>query len=511
MRNNSTNSERIARNTIFLYIRMLLIMGVTLYTSRIILFTLGIVDFGIFNVVAGMASMFAFFSSSLSNVTQRFLNIEYGRKKMDSAKKVFNISAFIYFFLSLGVVLIAEIVGIWLIYHKLNIPQERLIAAIWVFQSMIFSLFFTLNGIVFQSVLIAHENMIVYAYIGLLEAAGRLAIAFIIGNMGSDRLILYAILFMFLSVSIQLFYAVYCQLHYSECQYKFVWDKRLFVKMFKFAGWNGFGTAVFAINFQGINILLNIFFGPIVNASKAVASQVDAAVNNFTMNFYTAVRPQIIKSYAAKEYKYFINLLFFSSRYAYYLMLALCIPIWFRIDTILLFWLKTPPEYSASFVQWVLLYSLINTLTNPFWTAIQATGHLKKYCLIGGCIFLSAFPISYLLLQKWSEPVLVFQVLTFVRLVYVFVVILIVRQYVAFPFRDYVCNVIFPILKVSVISISVACIVNRWVPMGIGGFLLACVTLFGITISTIYMVGISQSERAFIHKKIKTLYDKKDY
>ena len=300
--------QRLAKNTIFLYIRMLLVMGVTLYTSRVILAVLGVVDFGIFNVIAGMTLMFAFFQSSLSNVTQRFLNFEYGKGNITESRRIFNISALVYFYLSVATVVVAEIVGIWLIYSKLNIPPERLFAAMWTFQTVVVSLFFTLNGIVFTSVIIARENMRLYAFVGLFEACGRLLIAYLIGWAGVDKLILYSTLYALLSISLQVFYAFYCRRHYAECKYQYIWDKKLFMDMLKFAGWNGFGTAVYAINFQGINILLNIFFGPAINAAKAVASQVESAVNNFTTNFYTAVRPQIIKSYAAKDYGYFIKL-----------------------------------------------------------------------------------------------------------------------------------------------------------------------------------------------------------
>lgn len=484
---------------------MLLVMGVALYTSRVILSALGFVDFGIFNVIAGMTTMFAFFQSSLSNVTQRFLNYEYGRNDLQGASKIFNISALIYFFLSILVLVVGEIVGLWLIYHKLNIPPERFTASLWVFQATIISLFITINGIVFHSTLIARENMKMYAYIGLFEAFGRLGIAFLITTATMDKLIVYSVLFLMLSASTQIFCAIYCKRLYRESEYKFIWDKKIFYEMFKFAGWNGVGTAVFAINFQGINILLNIFFGPVVNAAKAISSQVDSAVNNFTMNFYTAVRPQIIKSYAAGNYRYFIELIFSSSRYACFLMLLLCIPICFRIEYILTIWLKDIPEYSAVFIIWVLIYSLINTLTNPFWTAIQAVGKLKKYCLIGGTVFLSAFPFSYALLKIYPNPIIVFQVLAVVRLVYVFVVVYIVRQYIDFSIRSYIKDVLFPVLLVAVVSISCSYVVNRIIPDSFIGFLLACTSLGFISIATIYLIGITHEERIFLREKIKSM------
>jgi O-antigen/teichoic acid export membrane protein len=487
---------------------MLLVMGVSLYTSRVILAALGVIDFGIFNVVAGMTTMFAFFQSSLSNATQRFLNFELGKNNIDQAQNIFNISSLIYFCLSIGVAIIAEIVGLWLIYHKLNIPPERLSATIWVFHATVISLFVTLNAIVFQSVLIARENMKVYAYIGLFEALGRLSIALAISYSSVDKLILYSILFTVLSISVQLLYAAYCKTHYEECKYRFYWNRQVFSKMFSFVGWNGVGTAVYAINFQGINIVLNIFFGPVVNAARAVSAQVETAVNNFTSNFYTAVRPQIIKSYAAEDYTYFTQLMFSSGRYAFYLMLVLCIPIQFRIDEILVLWLGEPPLYSGAFVHWVLIYSAINVLTNPFWTAIQAIGHLKKYCLLGGVVFLSAFPISYLLLLRWENPILVFIVLAIVRFIYVFVTMFIIREYVDFSIRKYLKQVIYPISFVSAISVVVCYGINILLPHGILYLVIACVLFPCITMFTIYTIGISSQERAFVQDKIVSVLRK---
>ncbi len=496
-------SQRIAKNTLFLYIRMLLIMGVTLYTSRVILSTLGIIDFGIFNVVAGTTLMFAFFQSSLSNVTQRFLNFEYGKNNFLEVRRIFNISALIYFYLSLAVILIAEIVGTLLIYSKLNIPPERLAAAFWAFQTTILSLFFTLNGIVFNSVIIARENMKLFAYLGLLEACGKLVIAYLIGCAGMDKLILYATLYALLSISVQIFYMLYCRHYFAECKYQYVWDRGLFVSMLKFAGWNGFGTAVYAINFQGINILLNIYFGPVVNAAKAIASQVEMGVNNFTTNFFTAVRPQIIKSYAAKDYDYFIKLIFYSSRYSFYLILVLCIPIQLRIDDILSVWLKTPPDYAASFIHWVLIYSAINVLTNPFWTAIQAVGQMKKYCLVGGLVFLSAFPLTLLLFHYWKNPLLAFQVLAVTRLIYVGIIVWIVHEYISFSFTSYITKVVYPIIRVCFVCVTVCCIVNTWFPEGILNLIICSVLYPLITLITICCLGMSKTERDFIYCKLK--------
>ena len=296
MTDTAANNRRIAKNTVFLYFRMLITMLVALYTSRVILDSLGIVDFGIYNVVGGMVTMFAFFSSSLSNATQRFLNFKLGENDSEGTNRVFNLSLLIYFIISIVVLIAAEIIGLWLLYNKLVIPPERMDAAFWVMQATIVSLFVTLNGIVFNSMLIAKENMKIYAYIGIIEACAKLAIAFAIAYTPFDKLKIYSVLLLAVTVCIQSFYAIVCYRKYAESRFKPYWDRTLFTEMFKFAGWNGFSTLIWAINDQGSTILLNIFFGPAVNAAKGVANQVNGAVSQFTNNFFTAVRPQIVKS-----------------------------------------------------------------------------------------------------------------------------------------------------------------------------------------------------------------------
>lgn len=495
------NNTRIAKNTIFLYIRMLLIMVVTLYTSRILLNILGIEDYGIYNVVGGMVTMFAFFSSSLSNVTQRFFNFELGKGNIEKVRNIFNISVLIYLLISLITFVLLEIIGLWLIYHKLVIPVDRLGASLWVFQATAISLFFTLNGIVYNSVLIARENMRIYAYIGLAEALSRLAIAMILSYLNCDKLKLYAILLLVVTVSIQFCFYFSCK-KYPECKYHFFWKKEIFEDMFKFASWNTFGTAVWAINEQGINVLLNMFFGPVVNASKGISSQVNSAINNFGMNFFTAVRPQIVKSYANQNIAYFLKLVFNSSRYSFFLLLLVSLPLLFRTDYILYLWLGQIPEFASSFVLWIIIYSLINVLTNPLWSAIQAIGKLKKYCLVGSSVYLTAFPVGYIFLMQGYNPVIVFKVLVIVRLIYLFVIIKIVSDYVSFSFRDYFSLVFVPILRVTVPIALLARWINSFFAQDFLSLLEVVLVFFLMGFLIIYWGGMTSEERLFVRNKI---------
>ncbi len=508
MTNNSANSKRIAKNTLMLYIRMLLVMAVALYTSRVILQSLGVVDYGLYNVIGGMTLMFGFFQSSLSNATQRYLNVELGRNDPEGVNRIFSLSQLIYFAMSILVVIIAEIIGLWFIYNKLTIPPDRLDAALWVFHTTVISLFFTLNGIVYNSMLIANENMKAYAYLGIIEVVLKLLIAFALFYSPFDRLKLYSVLFLLVTLSVQSFYAVTCLRKYKEAHFHFYWNKQIFREMFAFMGWNTMGTAAWALNFQGINILFNIFFGPVVNAANGIASQVNSAVTKFSMNFYTAVQPQIVKSYAVGDYDYFRSLIYNSSRYSFYLMWLLCLPLMLRIDYILELWLGNVPESTNQFVIWTLIFSLVNTLTNPFWMAIQAVGKLKRYVIVGSCVFFLAFPIA-LLFFKFDRPAITaLQILAVIRGIYLLTVIIITNKYVNIEIKKYIQRTIFPIVKVSAISLFTMLLFNHILPQNFIYLTIAVVVSIVITLAAIYFVGITKSEKSLVTSKLNSLCKK---
>lgn len=509
MTDTAANNRRIAKNTIFLYFRMLITMLVALYTSRVILDSLGIVDFGIYNVVGGMVTMFAFFSSSLSNATQRFLNFKLGENDAEGTNHVFNLSLLIYFIISFVVLIAAEIIGLWLLYNKLVIPPERMDAAFWVMQATIISLFITLNGIVFNSMLIAKENMKIYAYIGIIEACAKLAIAFAIAYTPFDKLKMYSVLLLAVTFCIQSFYAIVCYRKYAECKFKPHWDRTLFTEMFKFAGWNGFSTLIWAINDQGSSILLNIFFGPAVNAAKGVANQVNGAVSQFTNNFFTAVRPQIVKSYASGEITYFRQLIFNSTRFSIYLMLLLCLPIIYKSEYILGLWLVDVPEYAPGFVNLILCYSLVFTLTCPWWAAIQAIGKLKKYILVGDTIYLMAFPASLICLYHGAEPTVVFKSLIIARLIYSVAVIRITASYIPFSYKEFFKTTVFPIIKVTLASFFCIYFVNRLFQDTFAELIAFVAASIICTSAIIFLLGLKQNERRQTINKIKRLLHSK--
>ena len=507
MSNNSSSNKRIAKNTGFLYIRMLLLMFVSFFTSRVVLDKLGIVDFGIHNVVGGLASMFVFFRSSLSNVTQRYLNIELGKGDEDAAQTTFCQHQTLYIFMMIAVVALAETIGLWFVYHKLNIPAERFEAALWVYQFTIISLAMTILSIVYESAIIAHEDMKIYSYVGIYEGVAKLVIAYIISIIPYDRLITYSFLLKVVSISVILYYIYYCSKHYRECHFHFVWSKKKIHEAFAMISWNTIGTAVWAINDQGINVLLNLFFGPAVNAARGVAFQINNAINNFGNNFYVAVRPQLVKSYASQNFDYLYKLFFSSSKFSVYLLWIFCLPVSLCIDTILSLWLKEVPPHTNHFTILILAYSMVNILNNPIWSLALAIGKLKWYILIGSGVFLMSFPISYICLKIGCSPESVFIVNILVRMIYICVVINILKRYIPISIKRYMSDVIVPVLLVVSISGLSSWICSISLPNTLLNQLFICVLCWGATAICILTIGLQKGERtllyATVNKKLK--------
>ncbi len=502
-----SKSKRIAKNTLFLYMRMLFLMVVTLFTSRVLLDKLGIEDFGIYNVVGGLAVMFIFFRSSLSNATQRFLNVALGKGDAAGAAQVFAQHFTLYAVVALLVIVVGETVGLWFVYDKLVIPADRLAAAVWVYQFTLVSLCSTLVGIVYDSTIIAHEDMNVYSYVGIFEGLAKLGIAYAISMSPFDRLTTYGLLLMFLALSIQCFYAFYCSRHYAECRVRLVWDKKLLKDTSSIVGWNTVGTAVYAVNDSGVNILLNLFFGPAVNAARAVSFQVSNAVNGFASNFFVSVRPQIVKSYASGDNEYLMKLFYNSSKFSFFLLWMFCLPLFFTINPILHLWLKQVPEYTDVFTIWILAYSLVNVLNNPVWAVALAVGRLKKYISVGSGVFLMVFPLAYAALKLGATPVAVFVIMFAVRLCYLVVVLNIIREYVDFSFRRYLVRVIRPVFLVVAVSSSAAFLLHYVLPQSLLSTFVFIAAAVVIAVMCVGFIGLSKAERGycldFIRKKLR--------
>lgn len=393
------NSRVLAKNTLLLYFRQILIMAVSLYTARVVLAVLGAEDFGIYNVVAGVVTMFGFLGGAMASSSQRYFSYDLGKKDLKHLEITFSVTFQIYLLIALVVFLFVETAGLWFLNTKLVIPSNRLIAANWIFQAAIISFLLTLITTPFMAIIIAHENMTVYAYVSIVEVALKLGIVVLLKYLPYDKLIVYGILLSLVSFINTAIYRFYCHKHYSECKVRFICDGKLFKEIIAYSGWNLFGNLAAIFKNQGINILLNFHFGAIVNAARGIAGQVNSAVMSFSNNFSTALRPQVIKTYAANQKEDTMRLVFRGCKFTFFLMYIFTLPLCLEMKSILSLWLKNPPEYAIVFTQLVLIDALIDSISYPLMTLAQATGKIRLYQAVVGGILLLNLPVSYVALR----------------------------------------------------------------------------------------------------------------
>lgn len=497
----------IAKNTLFLYLRMLVTLCVTLYTSRVVIEALGVTDYGIYNLVAGVSTSFVFFSAALSVSTQRFLNYEMGRGDSVRVGRIFSMSLEIFAALALLVLVVGVAVGDWLVTDKLVIPQSKRPEALVVLYAMVGSLALMLVASVYESVLIARENMKLYAYLGVTDALAKLGIAFAVMYL-PHKLVTYAVLMVVAQLVPYCIMAVYCLRRYPESRPRRYWDRTTFLEMFGFTGWNMYGSVIWMVNEQGITVLLNLFFGPVVNAARGVATSVNNAINNFSTQFFTAVRPQLVKRYAAGHIDSLVSLIFGSTKFTLYLLWLLCFPVMLRVDYILHIWLKEVPDWSGPFVVWTLAYTMVNSLNNPTYTAVSATGRLRRTVLIGSNLFLLAFPLSYVALRIGLPPVAVYPLLMAGRFAFYLVSIRELKRYVPVTFGAYLHKVGWPVLKVLGLSMAVMLPLNHVVPRSFVGLLAVVSASLIVNLLLMLTAGVTRAERTAVAGRFKNILSK---
>ncbi|WP_288785262.1 lipopolysaccharide biosynthesis protein [Bacteroides acidifaciens] len=427
MNDNTSINRRIAKNTLLLYLRMILLIAVGLYTSRVVLKTLGISDYGIYNVVGGFISMIAYMNTVFVAATQRFLSYSLGQNDELHLKRVFCTSLTVHIFLAFVILLLAETFGLWIINTKLIIEPSRLVAANWVYHCSILSLLFTIIGVPYNACIVAHEHMNVYAYISIFDAVAKLIIVYVLCFVDCDKLILYSLLLVCVSIIDVLLFQVYCRKKFEECHFIFLLDGKMIKKMTSYAGWTAIGTLGFTFKDQAFNIILNLFFGTVVNAARGVAVQVNGIINQFASNFFMAVSPQITKQYASGSIDRSISLVYASAKFAFFLLSIIIIPFSINMNYILEIWLDIVPNYTNEFLQIILISTLIGSLSTSTTTAIQATGNIRNFQIGISIIFLCELPIAYLLLLNGYNP-------------YYAAVPSIVTQFIGILFRFYILN-----------------------------------------------------------------------
>lgn len=509
MPDTSFNNRKIAKNTLLLYFRMLLTMAVSLYTSRIILNTLGVEDFGIYNVVGGVVAMFSIISGSLSAAISRFITYELGREGYDRLKVIFSSAVTIQVILAFLICILAEVGGVWFLNTQMNIPVERVVAANWVLQCSIFTFMINLISIPYNAAIIAHERMKAFAYVSILEVVLKLLVAFALHIVIFDKLKVYAVLLLIVALIIRFVYAYYCKRHFKECTYRFIYDKEVLREMAGFAGWNLIGSSAGVLKDQGVNIVINLFCGTTVNAARGIAVQVNNATQSFVRNFMTALNPQITKSYASSDSEYLMKLLYKGSRLSFYMLLLLSLPIIIETDCILSVWLKVVPEHTVNFVRLILVLAMCESISLPLITVMLATGKIRNYSIIVGGLNMMNFPFSYLLLYWGFEPESTILLAIVISQGCFIIRIVMLRKKTGLSARNFIREVYMNIIIVSVLSCIFPMLIYNVVGDRVLRIVLVVVGSFISTSTVIYYVGCTSNERAFVKSKIRKLFKKK--
>ena len=503
----SDNNKRIAKNTVFLYFRMMLTMFVSLFTSRVILNTLGVVDYGLNNVIAGVITLFTFLNSALGASTSRFLTFELGKGNKEKIKKIFCTAFNIHFGMAIVVVLFCETAGLWIVNNVLQIPSDRLLACNVIYQYVVVTAFLSITQVPLNAMIISHERMNIYAYLGVSDAILKLCVAYLITISSFDKLIAFGTLNLLISIGMYIFYHIYCKHNFSEYNIAVSREKKLYKEMIGYSTWSLFGSLAGMSKSQGVNILINIFFGPVVNAANAIAYQVNAALTNFFNNFTTALNPQIIKSYANNDPDRVRNLIFKGGKFSFYLLMILSIPILLETDTILHLWLNNVPEYTIILTKLVVILTLVECFAVTVGVSIQATGKIKYYQIFVGGVYLLNFPITYIFYSLGAPPTTALIISIVLALTNIFVRLYFLKKYLFINTLDYLKNV----LLVSAIVMLFSCIFPIVTSMLMDKGFLRLFTVIVVTVLSsticIYLLGLQKAEkqriRLFIKDKIK--------
>ena len=497
----SSNNKRIAKNTMMLYFRMLVLMVIGLFTSRVILQALGVEDYGINSVIAGFLSMFGIITSSMSSAISRFITVELGKGELSRLKQVFSTSISVQLFMGIFIIILIETFGMWFVSNKMQIPEGREVAAQWCLHCATITTFISLMNIPFHSAIIAHEKMSAFAYMTIVDALLKLAICYAIYISPFDKLITYSILGILVSIITTSIYWIYCLRNFEETSFIFRFNKKLFKEMWGFAGWNLFAQTAWILNTQGINMLMNIFFGVIVNAARGVAVQVNGIIQNFVNNFMIALNPQITKSYAIGDKDTAFKLACRGSRFSFYIMFVLALPIMIESRQILKLWLGTPPEQADIFIVWTILSTFTTLLGNTLVTLQMAHGNIRKYQIwitVFGCI---PFPLTWLMFKLGAPSIVAYYIYVAVYWGLIFVRYYLVHGMTGIPAKMYLGGVVGRCHLVAIIASILPLVIFFMMPETIIRLILVGGTSILSAVIVIYTIGMEQTERNFIKEK----------
>lgn len=497
-----SDNKRIAKNTILLYGRMLLLLVVSLYTSRVVLATLGVDDYGLYNVVGGVVAMFTVFNAAMGNASHRFISFALGKDNFQELKDVVSATCQIHWIIAGIILVLAETVGLWFLHHKMVIPADRIVAVEWVYQFSIIACIISVTNVPYNAMIISHEKMGAFAAISIIDAVLKLIIVYLIQISPIDRLVFYAALILCVGFLDRVLYQWYCRQNFEEAKHIRFRKVPQLREMSSFAGWSLIGNLAYIGYTQGLNILLNMFFGPAVNAARGVAVQVQSAVIGFVGNFQTAVNPQIVKTYAQGEYGRLHSLIYSGSKLSYYLLYCMVLPICLEAKTILGLWLKDVPDYAVIFTILTLLILLVEPLTGPIDRANMATGNIKKYQIVEGGVLLMIVPISYILLKNGGQPYVVFIVQMIVMYLVQFLRLFLVCYKIKMSKREYINKVVFPIILVTVTSSLLPVCIFMILPDSIFSFIIVVFVSIICVLLTSFFLGLTNNEKVFVKGKI---------
>ena len=504
----SDNNKRIAKNTLFLYLRMIFLIAVQLYTVPVVLKNLGVSDYGLYNVIGGVVTAFSFLGSSLASGTQRYLSFALGKNDSKLLRTTFQTTLTIYIAFALATLLLLEIVGLWFVNYKMNISPERLNAANWLFHFSTITFIVNLLSIPFNSSIIAHEKMNVYAYVSIFEGISKLLIAISLSFVGFDKLIYYGLILFILSIIIQSYYQIYCFKSFNECRtLKLRWDFTLGKNLLTYSGWNIVGVLALIGRNQGLNIIMNLFFGTLLNAAHAIANQINGVANQFINNFYMASRPSITKLYASGKVEEMWTLVFRSAKLAFYLLMFISIPAILEMKTILKLWLKDVPQYTVSIVICLLIVALIETLVNQLISTFQAENRIKHYQQYSSTVILMCVPISYTIL-KWFDinPMYPYWVSIILSVIYAIVIVIIARHDVHLDVTAFLKKVIIPNVSIYFLVLGLTYgTVSMIVPSLVRIFITIFFTILFSCIS-IWLLGLDKQEKLYVKKQINNKF-----
>ncbi len=504
-----SSNKQIAKNTIFLYLRMILILGISLYTSRVVLRILGVIDYGVYNVVAGVVMLLGSLSGSLSGATSRFITHEIGKEALGNVKEIFRCCVTVHYILAVAVIIIAETIGLWFVMNKLVIPSDRMIAALGIYQCSIVAVAVKIVSTPYNAIIIAYERMGAFAYLSLLEVIMQLGLIFALGLFSSDRLIWYGVFLAGTQVMTRIAYNVYCRKHFNDISSKWLWRKNDSKEIIKFAGWSLAGCAAVVGYTQGINILLNLFFGPIANAARGFSNQIQAGVTQLSNNFQMALRPPIIKAYAQNEWNSMHTLMIAHAKYSFYLVLLMIVPIIISTPYILKLWLENVPEYTIGFVRLTLIGTLYCTLNGHAILAVHASGNMKKFQITEGTLLLITLPMAYILLKYFHLSaygvIIVYLIIEFLtQFVRVWISYPLVNLQVSKYFKDIICPVILvliPMVPYTLFSM------DYFSAHSFGELVQSVFISVIVGICVIFFLGLSKKERSIIKSQtVKIFY-----